>query len=87
MADTQQVVDEQKEAGAERIGKAARFDNPTDDMSPFEAATYFFHNSADRLGLHDDMREVLATSYRELAVQVPVRMDDGRMVIYRGFRI
>ncbi|HWC14533.1 MAG TPA: Glu/Leu/Phe/Val dehydrogenase dimerization domain-containing protein [Actinomycetota bacterium] len=56
-------------------------------MTPFEAATYFFHNSADRLGLHDDMREVLATSYRELAVQVPLRMDDGRMVIYRGFRI
>ena len=56
-------------------------------MTPFEAATYFFHNSADRLGLHDDMREVLATSYRELAVQVPVRMDDGKMNIYRGFRI
>jgi glutamate dehydrogenase (NAD(P)+) len=56
-------------------------------MTPFEAATYFFHNSADRLGLNDDMREVLATSYRELAVQVPVRMDDGRMNIYRGFRI
>ena len=56
-------------------------------MTPFEAATYFFHDSADRLGLDDDMREVLATSYRELAVQVPVRMDDGEMKIYRGFRI
>src|SRR5688500_11674481 len=56
-------------------------------MTPFEAASYFFHSSADRLGLHDDMREVLATSYRELAVQVPVRMDDGSMNIYRGFRI
>ncbi|HEV3472240.1 MAG TPA: Glu/Leu/Phe/Val dehydrogenase dimerization domain-containing protein [Actinomycetota bacterium] len=56
-------------------------------MTPFESATYFFHHSADRLGLHDDMREVLATSYRELAVQVPVRMDDGRLAIYRGFRI
>ena len=56
-------------------------------MTPFESATFFFHNSADRLGLHDDMREVLATSYRELAVQVPVRMDDGRLRIYRGFRI
>ena len=69
------------------MGTAARIEHPTDDMSPFEAATYFFHGAADRLGLHDDMREVLATSYRELAVQVPVRMDDGRMNIYRGFRI
>jgi glutamate dehydrogenase (NAD(P)+) len=87
VADTQERVDEQKKASAEPIGKAARFEKPTDDMSPFEAATYFFHNSADRLKLHDDMREVLATSYRELAVQVPLRMDDGKMTIYRGFRI
>ncbi|HVL64673.1 MAG TPA: Glu/Leu/Phe/Val dehydrogenase dimerization domain-containing protein [Actinomycetota bacterium] len=56
-------------------------------MTPFEAATYFFHRSADRLALRDDMREVLSTSYRELGVQIPVRMDDGRTVVYRGYRI
>jgi len=56
-------------------------------MSPFQAATYFFNRSAGRLGLHEEMRQVLASSYRELAVQVPVRMDDGRMVVYRGYRI
>lgn len=87
MADTQERVDEQAQAAAKPIGRAARIEEPSDDMSPFEAASYFFHNSADRLGLHDDMREVLATSYRELAVQVPLRMDDGTMRIYRGFRI
>ena len=87
MAQTHDPVDEAKAAAAEHVSAVARREQPTDDMTPFEAATYFFHNSADRLGLHDDMREVLATSYRELAVQVPVRMDDGRMVIYRGFRI
>jgi glutamate dehydrogenase (NAD(P)+) len=56
-------------------------------MSPFEAATYFFHQSADRLSLRDEMREVLASTYRELAVQIPVRMDDGRMAVFRGYRI
>ena len=59
----------------------------TDQMTPFEAATHFFHRSADRLKLDDEQREVLATSYRELAVQVPVRMDDGSMVVHRGYRI
>lgn len=83
---TRESVDE-KERATEPIGRPGRAQDPTDDMSPFEAATYFFHNSADRLGLDDDMREVLATSYRELAVQVPVRMDDGTMKIHRGFRI
>jgi glutamate dehydrogenase (NAD(P)+) len=56
-------------------------------MSPFEAATYFFHRSADRLSLRDEMREVLASTYRELAVQIPVRMDDGKMAVFRGYRI
>ncbi|MGI8775595.1 MAG: Glu/Leu/Phe/Val family dehydrogenase [Actinomycetota bacterium] len=56
-------------------------------MTPFEAATYFFHRSADRLELADEMREVLASSYRELGVQVPVVMDDGKMRVFRGFRI
>ena len=83
---TTESVDEQARA-SEAIGRPPRAQDPTDEMSPFEAATYFFHNSADRLALDDDMREVLATSYRELAVQVPVRMDDGTMNIYRGFRI
>jgi glutamate dehydrogenase (NAD(P)+) len=58
-----------------------------DDMTPFEAATYFFHQAADSLNLADEMRAVLATSYRELAVQIPVKMDDGRLVVFRGYRI
>ena len=86
-----QVTDEQQEDRAEetseQIGKPRRPEKPTDDMTPFEAATYFFHGSADRLELTDEKRDVLATSYRELAVQVPVRMDDGKMNVYRGFRI
>ena len=56
-------------------------------MSPFEAATYFFNQSAERCKLPDQMREVLASSYRELAVQIPVTMDDGRVQVFRGFRI
>ena len=56
-------------------------------MTPFEAATFFFHKAADRLGLNDHRREILASSYRELAVQVPVRMDDGSIRVFRGYRI
>jgi glutamate dehydrogenase (NAD(P)+) len=60
---------------------------PTDDMTSFEAATYFFHRSADRLNLREEMREVLASTYRELGVQVPVKMDDGSVSVFRGYRI
>jgi glutamate dehydrogenase (NAD(P)+) len=78
---------QQAEETSEELGAPRAPDDLTDDMSPFEAATYFFHQSADRLKLQDHMREVLATSYRELAVQVPVSMDDGNVRVYRGFRI
>ncbi|MBA2313440.1 MAG: glutamate dehydrogenase [Actinobacteria bacterium] len=56
-------------------------------MTPYEAATYFFHKAADRLELRDEMREVLGSTYRELAVQIPVRMDDGKIAVFRGYRI
>jgi glutamate dehydrogenase (NAD(P)+) len=69
------------------IGAPRRAGEPSDDMTPFEAASFFFHQSADRLGLADEKREVLASSYRELAVQVPLRMDDGRLAVYRGYRV
>jgi glutamate dehydrogenase (NAD(P)+) len=62
-------------------------ENASDTMTPYEAATFFFHQSADRLKLRDEMRDVLASSYRELAVQVAVRMDDGHVKVHNGFRI
>ncbi len=33
------------------------------------------------------MRQILRTSYRELTVQVPVRMDDGTLEVYTGYRV
>lgn len=59
----------------------------TDNLSPFEAATHFFRGSAERIDLRDEMREVLASPYRELAVQIPVKMDDGNTMVFRGYRI
>ena len=57
------------------------------EMSPFEAVNYFFDLAADHIDLDDEMREILRTTYRELRVQVPVRMDDGRLVVFTGYRV
>ena len=86
-AATDDRKEKKAEETAEKIGTPRRIEEPTDEMTPFEAATYFFHGSADRLGIRDEMRDVLATSYRELAVQVPVMMDAGKIKVFRGFRI
>ena len=33
------------------------------------------------------MREILRSSYREISVQVPVRMDDGGVYVFMGYRV
>jgi glutamate dehydrogenase (NAD(P)+) len=81
------VTDKTVAAEGEEMGAAPAPQRPTDDMTPFEATTFFFHCSADRLDLRDEMREVLASTYRELAVQIPLRRDDGSMSVFRGYRI
>jgi glutamate dehydrogenase (NAD(P)+) len=59
----------------------------SDKMSPHEAVTYFFEQAADRIDLDEEMRDVLRGSYREVRVQVPVRMDDGRLFVFNGYRV
>ncbi len=57
------------------------------ETNPYQAVTLFFDRAADHIGLGDEMREILRTSYRELTVQVPVRMDDGRLEVFTGYRV
>ena len=85
--DGERQADKAKDQQADAEGATQPAREATDNMTPFEAATYFFHTSADRLGLSHEQREVLASSYRELAVQVPLRMDDGSMTVCRGYRV
>ncbi len=60
---------------------------PPHETNPFAAVTYFFERAADHIGLEEDMREILRSSYREISVQVPIRMDDGSSVVFMGYRV
>jgi glutamate dehydrogenase (NAD(P)+) len=60
---------------------------PLHETNPFLAVTHFFERAADHIGLDEDMREILRTSYREISVQVPVRMDDGNITVFMGYRV
>lgn len=46
-----------------------------------------FEAAADLLGLQTAMRRRLAIPFREIAVQVPVPMDDGHVEIFMGYRV
>jgi len=47
----------------------------------------YFELAADRLGLHPEMRRLLSFPFRELTVELPIRREDGRLQLFRGFRV
>ncbi|MDQ3770127.1 MAG: glutamate dehydrogenase [Actinomycetota bacterium] len=57
------------------------------EVSNREIVDHWFDFAADRIGIPEDAREVLRSSYREVAVQVPLRQADGRIHCYHGFRV
>ncbi|MCH8744435.1 MAG: glutamate dehydrogenase [Chloroflexi bacterium] len=57
------------------------------ELTTFQEVNLFLDESVDRLGLADSFREMLRQPWRELRVQVPVRMDDGRIEVFTGYRV
>lgn len=56
-------------------------------QSPFEIAQEQFDLAADKMNLEQDLRQVLRVPKRELTVHFPVRMDDGRVRSFIGYRV
>lgn len=50
----------------------------------FEQVSLLYDRAADRLGMPQGIRQMLREPWRELQVQVPVRMDDGRIEVFAG---
>src|ERR671931_2088801 len=57
------------------------------EISNYDIVRHWFCAAADRIGLADDIRAVLLSSYREVQVQIPVRLTDGRIHVYAGYRV
>jgi glutamate dehydrogenase (NAD(P)+) len=57
------------------------------EVSNYEIVEHWFGRAAERLGLRDDIAAVLRSSYREVQVQVPVKLSDGRIHVFSGFRV
>jgi glutamate dehydrogenase (NAD(P)+) len=56
-------------------------------LNPFAEAVAQFDAAADRLNLSQELRAILRAPKRELTVNFPVRMDDGRVEMYTGYRV
>src|SRR5213080_4195534 len=79
----QAVEEAQTEAaavGAPKPGQRA-------EVSNLEIVRHYFDIAAEKLGLPDDVRTVFWTPYREVTVQIPVRLSDGKVHVFSGYRI
>jgi glutamate dehydrogenase (NAD(P)+) len=56
-------------------------------MSGKAIARNQFDRAADLIGLESYMRRILIAPFREVQVEIPVRMDDGRIEVFTGYRI
>ena len=63
----------------EAIGE---LDNPT-----YRLAISQFEKAADLLGLDMNLRERFKSPHRALVVSIPIRMDNGRVHVFQGYRI
>ncbi|MEZ6096405.1 MAG: Glu/Leu/Phe/Val dehydrogenase dimerization domain-containing protein [Pirellulaceae bacterium] len=56
-------------------------------MKPNECVQLYFDRAADHLGLDESIRRLLKMPKREVTVEVPVEMDDGRLETLVGYRV
>lgn len=59
----------------------------TETLNPFKIAQKQLDRCADILGLDAQTAAVLKSPMRELHVSLPVRMDDGKIKVFHGFRV
>ena len=57
------------------------------EVSNYDIVNHWFDVAADRMELRDDLRAVMRSSYREVQVQVPVMLGDGKIHVFSGFRV
>src|SRR5262249_31113937 len=57
------------------------------EVSNLDIVRFYFDGAVDRLELPDDIRTVFWTPYREVTVQIPVKLSDGKVHTFSGYRI
>jgi glutamate dehydrogenase (NAD(P)+) len=59
----------------------------TEAYNPFQTAQAQFDNAADMLELEEGTKEFLRNTQRKYPFNIPIRMDNGQVKVFRGFRV
>src|SRR3954471_9975503 len=57
------------------------------EVSNYEIVSHHFGRAAESLGLPEDVGAVFRSSYREVQVQIPVKLSDGKIHVFSGYRV
>jgi glutamate dehydrogenase (NAD(P)+) len=57
------------------------------EVSNLDIVRHYFDGACNRLQLRDDLRTVFWSPYREVTVQIPIKLGDGKVHVYSGYRI
>ncbi|QDU68918.1 Glu/Leu/Phe/Val family dehydrogenase [Engelhardtia mirabilis] len=60
---------------------------PLDEETPFATMMSLFDEAARRLGINPDAYEILRKPDREVACAVPVKLDNGSIAVFDGYRV
>ena len=56
-------------------------------INNYENTNRVFDKAADLIVLDSDTRLLLKTPFREIQVEVPLRLEDGSLEIFLGYRV
>ena len=58
-----------------------------ENLNPYQIAQMQFDRAADKLDIEPWMRDFLKTPHRNVSVDFPVKMDDGSVKMFTGYRV
>jgi glutamate dehydrogenase (NAD(P)+) len=68
-------------------GSEKRESSERAELSNYDIVQHHFRRAAERLDLPDDLVQVMGSSYREVTVQIPVKLNDGQTHVFSGYRV
>ncbi len=86
-AETDKSPEAVEEASEEAAATGQSKPGQRAEVSNLDIVRHYFDYAADHMGLAEDLRVVFWTPYREVTVQIPVKLSDGKTHVYSGYRI
>src|SRR5262249_37483667 len=72
---------------ASRMHQASQMEGCSENLNAYQIALEQFNRAAEKLNLDANLAEILKHPKRQLTVSIPIRMDDGRVHVFEGYRV